>query len=70
MESWKILIIDDNPENRAEIRRWLLSGSERRYQFMEAETGAAGRQLCQDGGVDCVVLDYTKKWFLTPVTRS
>jgi PAS domain S-box-containing protein len=59
---WRVVIIEDSPEDRAEIRRLLLKGSERRYQFVEAETGAAGLRTVLDassGLPECVVLDYT-----------
>jgi response regulator RpfG family c-di-GMP phosphodiesterase len=57
----RVLIIDDNPEGRAEMRRLLLIGSKRRYQFMEAESGEAGLLACLENGEgppDCVLLDY------------
>ena len=59
--AWRIIIIEDCLEDREEIRRLLIQGSERRYQFVEAETGAAGVRATLDasGGLpDCVVLDY------------
>jgi len=59
---WRVIIIEDSPEDRDEIRRLLLQGSDRRYQFVEAETGAAGVRAildASDGPPDCVVLDYT-----------
>ena len=58
---WRVVIIEDSPEDRAEIRRLLLKGSDRRYQFIEAETGAGGVRAILDapgGPPDCVVLDY------------
>ena len=59
---WRVVIIEDSPEDRAEIRRLLLKGSDRRYQFVEAETGTAGLRVVLDassGLPECVVLDYT-----------
>jgi len=59
---WRLVIIEDSPEDCDEIRRLLLQGSDRRYQFVEAETGAAGVRAILDpsnGPPDCVVLDYT-----------
>ena len=56
-----ILIIDDNPEDRGFIRQLLLTGSERRFRFAEAETGAAGISLygkAADAPYDCILLDY------------
>lgn len=57
---WRVLIIDNSPDDRAEVRRLLLRGSERRYDLTEAETGAAGLRavLEADDVPDCVVLDY------------
>ena len=57
-EFWKVAIIDDSLEDRAEIRRLLLKGSERRYEFIEAENGAAGVRECLASIPDCLVLDY------------
>lgn len=57
---WRVLVVDDSPDDRAEIRRLLLKGSERRFEFVEAETGAAGVRAVLDADdlPDCVVLDY------------
>ena len=63
-EIWRVVIIDDSSDDRAEIRRLLLQGSERRYQFVEAETADAGVDAAlgalgaADGALNCVVLDY------------
>jgi two-component system sensor histidine kinase/response regulator len=57
----KILIAADNPEDRLEIKRCLLLGENRPYQFIEAGTGAEAIQACletPDGPPDCVFLDY------------
>jgi len=55
----KVLLIEDRPEDRAEIRRLLLADSDRRYEFVEAETGAEGlRAAAAPAEFDCVVLDY------------
>jgi len=58
---WCVVIIDDSPDDRAEIRRLLLRGSmERRYLFAEAQTGGAGVAAVLAGPAmpDCVVLDF------------
>jgi len=58
---WTILIVDDSPDERADVRRMLLLGSDRRYRFVEAETAADALQAMQsvtDGPIDCMVLDY------------
>ena len=59
---WRVVIIEDSPDDLIEVRRLLLKGSDRRFQFVEAETGAAGVRAvldAADGPPDCVVLDYT-----------
>jgi signal transduction histidine kinase len=58
---WHVVIIDDNPDDRSEIRRLLLRGCiERRYIFAEAQTGAAGIKAVLNAPLmpDCVVLDF------------
>jgi len=60
--NWRVVIIEDSLEDRDEIRRLLFKGSDRRYEFVEAETGAAGLHAVLNtpgGPPDCVVLDYT-----------
>lgn len=59
-QTWRVLVIDDSPDDRAEVRRLLLRGSERRYALTEADTGAAGLRALRDGNElpECVVLDY------------
>lgn len=59
---WHILLIEDNPDDCADLRQMLLrGGSRRRYRFSEARLGAEGVRLLRDpltGPVDCVLLDY------------
>ena len=60
--TWRILIVENNPQDRDGIRRLLTEGSDRRYQFTEAETAAAGLRCILDtssGPPDCVVLACT-----------
>ncbi len=60
-QPWHILIIDDNADDRADLRRMLLRGGARRYRFSEAERGAIGVSMVLDkaaGPVDCVLLGY------------
>ena len=58
--AWRIMVIDDNAEDRAEVRRLLLRGSERRYIFAEAANGATGVAAVLAAGAlpDCLLLDY------------
>ena len=58
---WHILLIEDNPDDSADMRQMLLRGSSRRYRFSEARLGAEGVRLVRDpqtGPVHCVLLDY------------
>ena len=56
-----VLIIEDSPEDRADIRQMLLRGSQRHYRFTETETGEAGVSAIYDhldNPPDCVILDF------------
>jgi PAS domain S-box-containing protein len=56
-----ILVVDDNADDRAQLRSQLLRGSDQRWRFTEAATGAAALQALADSGpssFDCVLLDY------------
>jgi len=57
----RILIIEDDPDGRADIRQMLLCGSDQRYEFAEAELGAKGLAKIQAAAsepFDCVLLEY------------
>ncbi|MBC7446401.1 MAG: response regulator, partial [Polaromonas sp.] len=62
----RILLIDDSPEDRADLRQMLLRASSQRYQFTEAELGSTGvqavrgRQQDEHDGLpfDCILLDF------------
>ncbi|MCC9599203.1 response regulator [Stieleria sp. JC731] len=56
----RILLIDDCVEDRARVRSALMQGApRRRYQFLEAEDGEAGLELCMQhpDPIDCVIVD-------------
>ena len=52
-----VLVIEDNPHDRAMIRR-LFQGQRREYVIHEATTGEAGLARCRELRPDCVLLDY------------
>ena len=53
-----VLIVDDNPLDRAEAKAALVNGARRRYQFTEAASAAQALQLCAQAPLpDCIVLD-------------
>jgi PAS domain S-box-containing protein len=60
LKRWCVFIIDDSPDDRAEIRRMLLKGSERHLTFFEAETAHSGIKSVLAAGTppDCLILDY------------
>ena len=56
-----ILIIEDIPEDRAQLRRLLYAGSDRSFRFTEAASGSEGIALLRAAGAtppDCILLDY------------
>ena len=58
-EVWHIVIVDASTGDRADVRRLLLEGSDRRYAFTEAETAAAGLRAlreCAAAPQRCVLL--------------
>ncbi|EYF00295.1 hybrid sensor histidine kinase/response regulator [Chondromyces apiculatus] len=60
-EEWLVLLIDDSLDDRDEIRRLLLRGSDRRYRFLHCETGERALDLLRDdaqrGRIDAILLD-------------
>ncbi len=57
----KVLIVDDSPEDREVMRRLLLTGSKRSYQFIESDNGKDGLRACLHNGEkppDCILLDF------------
>jgi CheY-like chemotaxis protein len=57
---WQILIADDNAEDRAQIRRLLLQGSEDQLIFTEAVLGHEAIKIARQSSAppDCMILDY------------
>jgi PAS domain S-box-containing protein len=55
-----VLLIDDSPDDRADIRQMLLRGSPRRYKFTEEETGSAALRALREmaNPPDCILLDF------------
>ncbi len=55
---YKILIIDDSPEDCAVFRDFLQKDKDFNYSFIEEELGEAGVAICLKELPDCVLLDY------------
>lgn len=56
---WRVIVIDNSSNERAEVRRLLLQASDRHYTFLEADSGNAGLRLVLDettGPIACVIL--------------
>jgi PAS domain S-box-containing protein len=53
-----VLIIDDSPEDRLTLRRYLTRHAPGSYTFSEADHGDHGLSACQAAPPDCVLLDY------------
>lgn len=54
----RLLVVDDSPEDRETYRRLLRTDSERRYEYVEAESGHEGLRAYREQQPDCVLLDY------------
>lgn len=59
-QRWRVVIIDDSEDDRAEAKRLLRVGSSRRYEFVEAADLAPGVEavLGLTTPPDCAVVDY------------
>lgn len=53
-----VLIVDDLAEDRELYRRCLLRDQDYSYEFLEAESGCQGLELCQQNQPDVILLDY------------
>ena len=54
----RLLIIDDDPGHREICRRFLEQHNEYKFDFLEAELGEEGLDLCRAVSPDCILLDY------------
>ena len=55
----RILIIEDDPDGRANLRKMILCGSNRQYEFSDAELGAIALKQVQENAntpFDCILL--------------
>jgi signal transduction histidine kinase len=60
-QRWRVVIVDDSADDRAQVRRLLLRGSRRRYSFVEVGSGLTCVRAVlhsTDGVPDCVILDF------------
>lgn len=58
----RILIVEENPAFRSEIRQMVLGGSERSFEFSEVAFAAEAIQMVRSNistPFDCILLDYT-----------
>jgi len=55
---WRILLVDDSPEDREVYKRLLQKDGENRYEFLEADLGEEGLRLAREAAPDCLLLDY------------
>ncbi len=53
---YRILIVDDRPEDRAAFRQRLAQGCRRGYAVLEADSGEEGLRLCRAERPDCVLV--------------
>ena len=54
----KVLVLDDSPEDRETVRRYLTRGLEVPFDVLEAESGDEGLELFREGLPDAIVLDF------------
>ncbi len=56
--SLTVLLVDDSPDDRMALRRYLLRDTSMRYTIVEAATGAQALELLHQVRPDCILLDY------------
>ena len=54
----KVLVLDDSPEDREMVRRYLTRGLDVPFDVVEAETGAEGLERFGSGTPDAILLDF------------
>lgn len=54
----KILVVDDTPEDREVVRRYLTRTTRERYTLLEADNGEEGLRLWREERPDCILLDF------------
>lgn len=57
MDTYRILIVDDDEVDRMRVRR-AMERAEFRCEISEAQTAGEGRQMLARGPYDCVFVDY------------
>lgn len=55
---YTVLIVDDNPEDRDAVRRYLTRDVEEQYALLEADNGEDALKVYQHARPDCVLLDF------------
>ena len=58
MRPWTVLIVDDNPDDRLDIKAALRNASTRSFAFAEAGTIQDAITTLKDAQFDCIVLDF------------
>jgi diguanylate cyclase (GGDEF)-like protein len=54
----KLLIVDDNPDDRFHYKRLLEKVNGVHWSILESESGKDGLEICKNETPDCVLLDY------------
>jgi diguanylate cyclase (GGDEF)-like protein len=54
----KLLIVDDNPDDRFLYKRLLQKVNGVHWSILESDSGESGLELCKNENPDCVLLDY------------
>jgi diguanylate cyclase (GGDEF)-like protein len=56
--SYRVLLVEDSPEDREAFSRLLCNSGGEDYHFLEAETAEQALAMCREHRPDCVLLDY------------